>query len=72
MISTTIYKELDGEVVRVNGRTHRASRELEDFDKRMVSTLHHLECEQGARFNVPGFSKNDLKKIWIDNKRNKP
>ena len=70
MISTTIYREgLNGEVVRLNGRTHRASRELEDFDKRMVSTLYQLECEKGSQFQVPGFSKNELKKIWIDRKR---
>ncbi len=70
MISTTIYKELNGEVVRLNGRTHRASRELEDFDTRMVKSLYTLECEQGSRFNgVPEFSPQVLKKIWIDNKR---
>jgi hypothetical protein len=69
MISTTIYKKgLDGEVVRINGRTHRATTELEDFNTRIVKTLYQRECEMGSRFNVPGFDKNKLKRVWIDKK----
>jgi hypothetical protein len=64
MKTTTIYEEVDGEVIRIKGRTHRASRELEDFDTRMKQTLYHLECEKGSRFSVPGFSKNELRKVW--------
>jgi hypothetical protein len=65
MTETIIYKQdLDGNTVRLKGRTHRASRELEDFDTRMIRTLHRMECDEGARFSVPGYSKNQLRKVW--------
>jgi hypothetical protein len=51
-----------GEVVRIKGRTHRASRELEDFDTRMRSQLHDMEC-RGERFG-PG-EKAMFKKVWF-------
>ena len=64
MISTTIYKEVDGKVIKSHGKVHAASRELEDFDTRMLKTLHHLECEQGSRFKVPGMPDKVLQKVW--------
>ena len=34
------------------------------FKERMQKTLYALECEQGSKFKVPGYSKDTLKKAW--------
>jgi hypothetical protein len=65
MTETIIYRQdLAGNTIRLKGRTHRASRELEDFDMRMRQQLHRMECDEGARFSVPGYSKDQLRKVW--------
>jgi hypothetical protein len=32
----------------------------------MQKTLRDLERQQGSAFQVPGYSKNTLKKVWFD------
>jgi hypothetical protein len=34
------------------------------FKERMLKTLYSLECEQGSKFKIPGYSKETLKKVW--------
>ena len=64
MPETIIYKEdlASGEVVKLKGKTHRASRELEDFDTRMRNQLYDMEC-RGDRF-TPG-EKDWFKRTWF-------
>lgn len=38
----------------------------EDFKSRMRRTLHDLECQDGSRFRIPGYSNNQLKRVWED------
>ncbi len=38
------------------------------FQERMQKTLYQMECEQGSKFKVPGYSKATLKKAWWDMK----
>jgi hypothetical protein len=64
MRTRTIYEELGGKLVKREGTIHQACRELEDFDTRMKKQLYSMECQEGSRFAVPGFSKNDLQKVW--------
>lgn len=37
---------------------------VDNFDLRMRKTFHQQECEQGSRFNVPGFTKKQLQQAW--------
>lgn len=36
------------------------------FKERMQKTLYDLECSQGSKFQVPGYSKSQLKRAWWD------
>lgn len=38
--------------------------QTQTFEERQLATFHQLECEQGSRFNVPGFNKSELKRAW--------
>lgn len=45
---------------------HKPGETLEDFTTRMRKTLYQLECSEGSRFAVPGFSNSKLKRVWMD------
>jgi hypothetical protein len=66
MKETIIYKKdlLSGDVIREKGRVHQATTELADFKTRMRQELYRQECEKGSHFQVPGFKKSELQKVW--------
>jgi hypothetical protein len=48
---------------------YRTGETLESLEERVTKDLHHLECEQGSRFQGIGeFSTSMLKRVWIDNR----
>lgn len=45
---------------------YKGGESMEDFDTRMRKQLYHMECDEGSRFNIPGMSKDTLKRTWFD------
>ena len=53
-------------MVPTNTRAELKNATMPDFDVRMKSTLHKLECEQGSRFNIPGMDLETVRRAWMD------
>lgn len=60
-----IYRETDGKVEKSETQSP-ALRDftMPDMKTRMQQTLYQLECTEGSRWKFPGFSKEQLKKVW--------
>lgn len=51
--------------MRLTERTeHRPGESVDSFEQRMLKTFHQLECEQGSRFHIHGFNKEQIKRAW--------
>lgn len=48
--------------------SYRTGETIPELEERVRRDLYALECKDGSRFNGIGeYSKNTLKKVWVDN-----
>lgn len=67
MRSRTIYRNKDGKIIKLSCNEVapcRRNETVEDFDTRMRKTLYQLECAEGSRFRIPGYSNSTVKRVW--------
>lgn len=64
MRSRTIYRDKEGIVIKIpcnQVAPYRRGETSEDFATRIKKTFHQLECAEGSRFHIPGWSNAQLK-----------